>query len=348
MKNETWVLNNLRRKFSKKLKDLTFISSLVIFGTVSTLSSYADSDKIKESRYSIDKIQTNAGLEYRFMFDNRHFMTLIDDNRTLNLRPHPGDDINGWGSSLYAQPFLPGATLKHTDIESVIAEEDGIEVNASGKVSKGSSDSYGNWIFNLDFNYNETDKTIRGNGNYNITLDGQLSKTGDLNLYKIASNYLDNVPLLKDGIGDTGDMKKAEVIGDTFKFIWNPPLQPGHFPMDFTDNLSINVVGTYNNVDTAAQGYNPIAPAHKPSLKVELRSTIPEIKMMFGAMYDTSKSKLFWEDNIGITPLIFTCSALTGYNFNVLFESNAPLPLLIITLPVFEPISLIISSSLPR
>ena len=273
--------------------------------------------------YSIEQVDNNGITEHRFMFNKHHFMTLIDDNGTLNLRPRPGVDVNGWGSSWYVQPFLPGAVLGHTIIDSLTADSEGIHVSASGSVSYGESSTYGTWSITMDFNYNAAEKKITGIGEYSIILDETLTDTtGDLNLYKIASNYLDDVPLLSAGIGDTGDMKQADVVGDSFNFTWVPPDQPSYFPNDISDYLLIDVVGQYNNVDTEAQGYEPIEPAYKPSLKVILISQQAGLEMIFGGIYDWEKRQLFWEDNVGITPLILKQSTETEFRFNVEFESK--------------------------
>lgn len=284
------------------------------------------------SQYSVVKKSTLETIEYKFMFDKKHFMTLIDKNGMFIFRPHPGDDANGWGSSWYAQPFLPNAIIRDTKINSITVKTNEVMVDAVGNVS-GEFSPYGSWKFNMGFNYNLLSKRISGNGVYSINLDDLLdSSTGDLNLYKIASNYLDDVPLLGGGMGDTGDMERANVIGKN-NFSWIPDINGNHFPMDFSDSLSIDVIGRYNNVDTAAQGFSPILPAYKPSMKVVLISQIPDIPMMFGAIYDTSidpntgieRSKLFFEDNVGITPLVNNSSLDKEYNFDALFES-VPLP----------------------
>ena len=221
-------------------------------------------------------------------------------------------------------PFLPGAVLKYTNITSIVPTANGIDVKAKGKVSRGSSSTYGNWSTNLSFSFNPTAKEVNGSGVYSISLDSLLStSTGDLNLYKIASNYLDNVPLLNGSIGDTGDMAYADVKGDSFAFTWIPPLQPSHFPGDITNTLSINVSGQYNNVNTSAQGYAPIAPAYKPSINVVISSLTPGIPMIFGGIYDTTKSQQFWEDNVGITPLVLKSSTSKIFSFNLSFQSKA-------------------------
>ena len=81
--------------------------------------------------------------------------------------------------------------------------------------------------------------------------------------------------------------------------------------------------GQYNNVDTAAMGFAPIMPAYKPSLKVTLRSARQGIPMIFGAIYNTEQSQLFFTDNVGITPLILRQSPDTDFDFFVEFESEA-------------------------
>jgi hypothetical protein len=143
----------------------------------------------------------------------------------------------------------------------------------------------------------------------------------DLNLYKIASNYLDDVPLLPNDTGDTGDMDTALVVGDAFSFTWDPPLQPAHFPTDQTSSLSIDVLGQFNNVDSQAMGYAPIAAAFKPGLKVILTS--PRSELMFGGFYNLAERQCFWCDNIGITPLISKESPEVLFSFDILMESIA-------------------------
>ncbi len=273
--------------------------------------------------YQVQDLVVGSATEHRLYLDGHHFLTIIDDQGTFNIRPHPGEDVNGWGSSLYMQPFLPGAILKHTIIDDINIKCNEIEVIAHGKVSRGVSTNYGDWDTDLSFSYNPLLKKVNGWGEYDVNLMGSLSSsTGDLNLFKLASNYLDDVPLLNGGDGDTGDMKYADVSGK-FDFRWNPSLQPSHFPYDFSDSLSIDVIGDYNQVDTVAQGYAYIEPAYKPSMKVILNSSQKNIPMIFGGMYDWGERKDFWEDNVGITPLIVQSSSYTDYSFDVLFVSEA-------------------------
>ena len=253
-------------------------------------------------------------------------MTLVDQEEgTLALRPHPGVDVNGWGSTWYAQAFLPGAVLQYTDISGVEASKNGIRVVASGNVSQGESSSYGVWESDFNFRYDKANKQIYGIGNYSIVLDSPLGpETGDLNLYKIASNYLDDVPLQSGGVGDTGDMNQSIAVGDQFNYLWIPPENPSFFPQDETDYLCVEVTGAYNEVDTEEMGYNfSIAAAYKPTIVVNLTSLHPDIPMIFGAFYDVYQSQSFEADNVGITPLILKESQDTEFDFRVEFFSEA-------------------------
>jgi hypothetical protein len=269
------------------------------------------------------RVTPGAVTEHRCYFGAHHFLSVLDDRGALAIRPHPGVDPNGWGSSLYLQPFLPGAVLGHTRVEGVKATGRGIEVTASGSASRGEKGTYGAWSVQISFQYDPAGKRVQGKGAYAITLDGSLSGIGDLNLLKIASNYLKDVPLLTGGKGDTGDMREAVVAGDRLRVTWNPPAQPAFFPQERTHELSINVSGQHNVVDTKAQGHQPIAAAYKPSLHVTLKSKDARTPMIFGAIYDAAKSRDFWEDNVGITPLVLASSALTRYEFDLAFSSEA-------------------------
>ena len=276
--------------------------------------------------YAVSSLQTGAGLEYRFkLIENgktRHFGTLIVSNGAVAFRPHPGVDPNGWGSTWYPQPFMAGAVLGHSAVDSINAMSDGIDVHLSGDVSSGASSTYGAWTLAMSFTYDWATKTVTGEGAMSIALDDVIDNTtGDLNLYKIASNYLDDVPLLGGGTGDTGDMEYAAVVANGFNFDWYPPLQPAHFPADLTDSLSIDAKGQFNEVDSTAQGHADIDAAYKPSLKVVLDTDASVLT--FGGFYDTAVAQDFWEDNVGITPLLRTGTPGTSFDLEVEFESQA-------------------------
>jgi len=209
------------------------------------------------------------------MYNDFHFMTLLPTGGIHAYRPHPGKDINGWGTTWYAQPFLPGATLQYATVDSVVASDLGVFCYSHGLVSRGEFEHLGHWNMNLYFEYIAEMKKIIGTGGYYILLDSILSdSTGDLNLFKIASNYLFDVPLLCDPYyGETGDMYDATVIGSgsAYPFTWSP-MDGDLFEFDHTDTLCIDISGQYNNVDTEVLGDPAIEPAYKSGMKVILGS----------------------------------------------------------------------------
>jgi len=285
------------------------------------------------SPYEVQTVQIGNAVEYRFIKIieseelSHHFMTLIDDQGTLNLRPHPGYDINGWGSSLYLQPFLPGAVLKHTVVNSITATDTSIIIDAAGQVSQGQNSNFGDWQVTLQISYDFFEQEINAAGEYSIALNRPLdNSTGDLNLFKLASNYLQNVPLLGQiNPGDTGDIERADISGgaDFTPFSWIPPVQPAHFPYPPADTMHINLLGQYNNVDSEAQGYARIEPAYKPNFSISLSSHEAGAPMIFGGIFNTSEAQMFWADNVGITPLILKTSPDTDFSFDLNMISTA-------------------------
>ncbi len=269
------------------------------------------------------------GVEQQLFLDGHHFLSVIMIDDVCAIRAHPGNDINGWGSTLYLQAFLPGAILGHTVLNDIEALTEGVTMSFTGLISYGSTGNWGEWNSELFFSYAASQKVVNGSGTYNIQLSEPLSGvSGDLNLVKIASNYLHDVPLLDPPyFGDTGDMQYADVngAGAGFPFTWNPVENPGYFPDYATDSLSIDVSGQYNNVDTSDSTGISIEPAWKPSLKFTLDAS-DSAEMIFGAIYDLEHATDFWSDNIGITPLILHDTEQTEFNFAVNFESTTDEP----------------------
>ncbi len=281
--------------------------------------------------YFIEVHPAESGKEYRCFrhMDGdaapHHFMSVVYADGAWVVRPHPGDDPNGWGSTWYPQPFFAGADPAGADLLSVDAITAGVYFAFAGGVPAAGGGEAGTWTMSLGFSYDKAAKSVGGSGEYALTLDAPVTaNTGDLNLYRIASNYLEDVPLLSGGTGDTGDMLHAAVVGDAFAYFWRPAAQPHHFPADTTKVLDIDVAGAYNEVDTAAQGHAPIEPAYKPSLGIELAGDARVLT--FGALYDTSASEEYWQDNVGITPLIRTGTAGTHFSWRVSFRASTPEP----------------------
>ena len=159
--------------------------------------------------------------------------------------------------------------------------------------------TYGTWDLRLSFTYDKDAKKVTGAGHYEISLPDTLSAVdADLNILKMSSNYLRQVPLLDGSTGDTGDMEYARTLSSHGEMIWIPWQQPAHFPMDMSDSFDITLVGDFNNVDTAKQGYEAIEPAYKPTVRIVLQSTDSDIAMITGYIYDESTATQFWSDNV--------------------------------------------------
>ncbi|MGD0383684.1 MAG: hypothetical protein ABSA77_09195 [Thermoguttaceae bacterium] len=281
--------------------------------------------------YSIQAV--NGNIEYRFYYDQFHFGTIVyDPQGALIFRPHPDQfDINGWGTSEYLNPYLAGGAPSQGAVSAVSACSQGIQISLNGQINRTGQTDYGNFSYNLIFTYDQTYQKIVGNGNLQISLPGSLSSAGaDLNLSRIASNMLTNVPLQTGSTGVTGDMSQALVGyapgGDPRDFTWYPPVLPAHYPQDFSSYLSIEAVGTVNVVDTLALGYGyQIAIARKPTLQLSLQEQSSSLGNLinFGGVFDTSKARDFTADNIGMNHLVEqNRTSQTSLNFSVDIQSE--------------------------
>jgi hypothetical protein len=300
-------------RLSHRLSSVTAILGAALFFSADRTSA--------AERYEVRPVDGKPA-EQQCFCDGRHFLTIVDDRGALAIRPHPGVDVNGWGTSLYLQPFLPGAVLGHSTART-IAIKDGVRYMASGAVSQGLKATYGTWNATLDFRFDPARKQITARGEYAIALDGPLRDVGDLNLLKIASNYLAGVPLLSGGVGNTGDMAEAVFVGDGFKAAWNPSQRAAFCPQERLSRLSITVRGADNVIDTAKLSQPSIAAAVKPDVSVTLTPRGGKPTLTFAAMYDTTKGKDFWQDNIGITPLVLRQSRVRRMTFDVSITSTA-------------------------
>ena len=273
--------------------------------------------------YSMEIHSRDQATEYRLKCAGQHFLTVVHEYGLVVLRPHPGRDLNGWGSSWYVQPYVMDARSAGSVIEDITVYPDRIRVSVSGRVSIGAPGDYGTWAMTLDLTYDSVARRVAGAGTYHIMLDGVLANVGDLKLHKMASNYLTDVPLLSGGRGNTGDLSEIIVTpGDGSGYHWIPV--NNHCPQDRAKKLAIEMVGQYNNVDSAAQGEPRIEPAYKPSLKVVLDDTSPESAgMIFCGFYERGLAHAFWADNVAVHAIVRPGTDETVFNYVVDFESQA-------------------------
>ena len=287
------------------------------------------------ANYTVTPYQDTAtgNTEQRLMFNGFHFGSLISDSTGhLIFRPHPDqNDVNGWGISWYIAPFLAGADSSGGVVAAVQAEPNGIALQLSGQVASGTATAFGHWTSSLLMSYNSARQAVAATGSLDIQLPARLSSIGkDLNLERLSTNTLVNVPLQSGGVGDTGDMKEAVIsygvdLGSR-QFVWRPPLQPAHFPTDASSQLRITAVGQINDVDTLALGQpSQIAVATKPTLLLSFDSANDPLSA--GLYFDTQQAQNFAADNIGINQLLLKQNNLsTDLHFSVAMSSTVPVP----------------------
>jgi hypothetical protein len=193
-------------------------------------------------------------------------------------------------------------------MDSVAPNTSGIDISTHGHVTRAGGSTYGTWDLQGNLSYDPAAQRVFGSGTLLITLDGTLADAGaDLNLERIASNFLHDVPLQIGGEGDTGDMRHAMVRyapnGDSRDFSWFPPALHSHFPADSSHYLRIEVLGQLNTVDTQALGEPfQIEIARKPTLKLTYTSATDPI--FSGLIWDASEGQNFAADNVGINHLL--------------------------------------------
>jgi len=265
--------------------------------------------------------------EIRIYSGTHHFLSIILQGGIFDLRARPGQDPNGWGTSVYLQPFFPGALLRGSVVDTCTATEEGLVLEAHGIVSDSENDSGGTWTIKLLANTLPSDQQVRVHGTYQIFLTQPLAESlkGDLNILKIASNYLRAVPQQTGKIGDTGDVKTVEFTFDAEQTLWDiadPSASTFFLPGRVCSTLlRAALQGDYYDVDSRAQGFDPtpIICAYKPSITVSLSPKDPYPLTMFAHCedgLDTAESAKhgkdvhfsegYWYDNVGITPLVMS------------------------------------------
>jgi len=283
--------------------------------------------------YSFEQIlDVPTGItEYRLRSDGFHFGSLLQDPvGRLVFRPHPDRlDPNGWGSSWYMAPFFAGTDSRGGRVDSIAVGAGGIAVSLSGVVPLSATQTFGTWSYSGTFAYEEGPQRATASGQLGVALDGQVSV--DLNLNRIASNFLAGVPFQGGGSGNTGDMSGALVTyapgSDPRNFAWMPPDLPAHFPTDASGYLGIDVLGELNRVDTLALGETfQITVARKPSLALAYE-VVSGGSLSAGLFWNAAQGQNFALDNIGINHLRLWQNALSSSaQYNVTMSSVAAVP----------------------
>ena len=253
----------------------------------------------------------------------------------LIFRPHPDQaDINGWGSSLYLNPFLSTGQPGNGTLDQPTVTASGIVVTANGLVNSDTAGNtnYGTFALSATFCCDMTAQQLTGSASLQVTLSGSLAgaNSADLNLVRISSNRLSNVPLVGGGVGNTGDMTKVSVSygssgNDPNNFDWVPSVSSATYPSYSSSALSTNVIGAVNNVDGLALGGASLAIATKPTLNLTLASSNGASLLSAGMQYATAAAQDPYADNIGIVQQVLSkTTSSTSFGFSLQIGSAAP------------------------
>ena len=261
-----------------------------------------------------------------------HFLSVLQTPQgAIGVRPHPDlADPDGWGGTWYVSPFLATGSPSGGRLKNVIADDSGVYFTTGGLLGRTETTTAGVWAATLHFVYDAAAQRINGSGALAVTLDAPLASLGtDLNVFRIASNYLDDVNVPNVGVVDTGDMRDATVrygAGSPQDFTWVPPVQPGHFPTDQAATITTSVNGELNRLDPVFQ-LDSTRP-RKPSMALAMTAQTAGVSQIAGLAYDTSKSKDLFADNVGVHTIVRQGTSATSLRFNWAFEStptNIPL-----------------------
>lgn len=285
-------------------------------------------------RYRVQTLTIEGNTEYQLFFNNFHFASIIEVHPRggIAFRPHPDRlDPNAWGSTFYVNPFLSDAepAFGHVTHAAPVGNDSGILLKAGGDVAHGTSRSFGTWFFNITIRYNEaSQRVLSSGGGLHVELNNPLSTVGlDLNLYRLASNYLIDVPLQTGGFGDTGDMVRAGVfyVSGIPSLNWSPR-DGTTFPFTFSSTLAVNAIGDTNIVDTLKQNEPfQIAIARKPTTRIRYTSFAPGVALIFGGAFDNGKSQDFAADNVSLGALVIKGTTdTTSLDFGVQISSELP------------------------
>lgn len=286
-------------------------------------------------------VNPEGDTEFRLIRDGFHFGTLLyTDQGEAAFRPHPDlTDVNGFGSTFYFGPYLGpsasspaspgGRPMASNPIVTANTPENTVSVQLQGPVNRDPNANFGTWVETLTIGYDPLRQAIHGTGNLTVTLSAPLmTAEADLNLGKVASNYLVNVPRQGSTVGNTGDTDHVDVsfaVGsDPRDFTW-VPVQGTTFPQDTSPRLQLDFAAAVNTVDTIALQVPPpqIAVARKPSLAVTYASQDQQTVLSAGLSYAASKSQDPFADNVeGVHQVRRAATAATMMTFAITLDST--------------------------
>jgi hypothetical protein len=228
-----------------------------------------------------------------------HYLSVVQTpDGAVSIRPHPGDDPNGWGSTPYINVHQQGS-LEGGQVDDVSSAGHGVNVSASGAVATPSGTPNGQWTSNWTLSYDRSARTASGTGQTRVELDNPLDYSGnDLTVAHIASNRLRNVPLVGGGTGNTGDMRVMNVTSPGWSYTWDPLIQGSSFPQDVAANVTLEMIGEYNRVDGDALGHGLIEPAYKPTVTVGVEAVTPGLQVITGGVFDPLEETNPFADNV--------------------------------------------------
>ena len=160
-----------------------------------------DDGSVYKGGYQIQTAKTEEGrAEWHGYLGTQHFVSVyVAEKGGFTLRPHPGADPDGWGTTVYFHPKFASGDFLDGMVETVRATRDGIRVRASGKIAGGEGD----WEFEMVLTHDNVAKRSEGTGSLKLSLEDVPAGNADLDLLRVASNFLLDVPLSNGQSGPT-------------------------------------------------------------------------------------------------------------------------------------------------